>query len=385
MTKGRQKRVLIALGWYDYRVHRGIEKYAQEHEWHLSEDLAREKVIPWGWQGHGILAWVAGDDELADFVVHANKPTVDFSFRRAYLPFTRVLEDHAAAAQLVAHHFLARGVRNFAFYSDRDNWVYEERGQAFLQALKSAGRECTWLRWHTSPSFRKDRMAWQRKRDWLGSELKRAPKPLGLFGADDGLALAALETCEAEEIAVPEDVAIIGAGNSLLAVDAMQTPISSIDGNLELLGYRGAEVLDDLMSGKPAPKRAIRIPPAGLIARKSSDLMAVEHPGVAKSLRFIWEHFKESVSIEDLMKVSAMSRSGLHQAFLDQIGRSPGHELQRARMERAKKLLAETSTKIDAIAEMCGYQSSNSFWVAFRRATGMSPKQYRLTFHRLFA
>jgi len=380
--KKSQRRVLIALGWYDYRLHRGIEKYAQEFGWHLSEDLAREKIIPWGWDGHGILAWLAGDNDLADFVVHADKPTVDFSYRRSELPFPRALEDPAMEAQLVADHFLTRGLRNFVFYSDRDNWVYEERGQAFVKALKQAGRGCTWIRWHHSPAFRNDRKAWQRKRDWLASQLKRAPKPVAVFGADDGVALDVLETCERLGIAVPEQVAIIGAGNSLLAVDAMQTPISSVDGNMELLGYRGAELLNQLMDGKPAPKQPLRIPPAGLIARKSSDLMAVQHPGIAKSLRFIWEHCHESIGIEDLMNVSAMSRSGLHQAFLEQIGRPPGHELHRVRIERAKRLLTETNHKMEVVAEMCGYQRVNSFWVAFRQATGMSPYQYRKTFLR---
>jgi len=41
-----QRRVLLALGWYDYRLHRGIEKFAQEHGWYLSANLTREKVIP---------------------------------------------------------------------------------------------------------------------------------------------------------------------------------------------------------------------------------------------------------------------------------------------------------------------------------------------------
>ena len=41
-----QKRVLIALGWYDYRLHRGIEKFAQEHHWHISANPTREKIIP---------------------------------------------------------------------------------------------------------------------------------------------------------------------------------------------------------------------------------------------------------------------------------------------------------------------------------------------------
>jgi LacI family transcriptional regulator len=62
----------------------------------------------------------------------------------------------------------------------------------------------------------------------------------------------------------------------------MRTPISSVDQNFEPLGYRGAELLDQLMHGKPPPPEPLRIPPAGLIARKSSDLLAVSHPGVAQ-------------------------------------------------------------------------------------------------------
>ena len=60
-----------------------------------------------------------------------------------------------------------------------------------------------------------------------------------------------LESCESAGIAVPEEVAIVGAENNLLAPDAMHTPISSVDMNLTTLGYRGAALLDQLMKGKP--------------------------------------------------------------------------------------------------------------------------------------
>lgn len=373
----RQRRVLLALGWYDYRLHRGIEKYAQEHGWYLYANLAREKVIPWGWEGDGILAWLGAGDDLAEFVVQARKPTVDFSFRRPHLKFPRVLEDHAHAASLVAEHFLARGFRNFMFYSDTENWSYEERGQGFVEALKRAGHTCTWLRWYQSPAYRTDRGQWKRKREWLTSHMKRAPKPLALFAANDDQAIDVLDCCESAGIAVPEEVAIVGAENYLLAPDAMHTPITSVDTNLETLGYRGAELLDDLMNGKPPPPEPIRVPAAGIVTRKSSDLLAINHKGVARSLRFIWEHCHEPISVKDLVSVAAMSRRGLHKAFLEHLGRTPGQELQRVRIDRAKRLLAESSHKLEVLAEMCGYQSANSFCVAFKRATGMSPKQYR--------
>ena len=383
MSKRRkQKRVLLALGWYDYRTHRGIERFALEHGWHLSADVTREQTIPWGWEGDGILAWLSASDDLAKFVVGAKLPTVDFSFRRPQLVFPRVLEGHAQAAALVAEHFLTRGFKHFAFYSDTDNWSFNERGNGFIAALKNAGHACEWWRWHESPASRSRRQQWQRKRSWLTALLKQSAKPLAVFTANDQHALDVLDYCAAARIPVPEAVAIVGAENYLLANDAMHTPISSVDTNLELMGYRGAALLQDLMNGKPPPKSPIRIPPAGVIARKSSDLLALDHPGVAKSLRFIWGHPAGPISIKDLVAVAGMSRRGLHTAFVQEIGRTPGEELQRARIERSKKLLAESEHKIEALAEICGYRSAASFSFAFKNATGRSPKEYRESLRR---
>jgi LacI family transcriptional regulator len=375
--ENRHKRVLVALGWYDYRLHRGIERYAQEHAWSLSANLAREKVIPWGWEGDGILAWLGTWDELAEFVERQNRPTVDFSFRRPHLNFPRVLEDHAQAAQLVAHHFLARGFTRFFFYSDTTNWAYDERGAGFVAALKRKGHSCGWLKWHQAPEFRDDREQWKRKRLWLAAQLKRAPKPLALFAANDQHALDVLEACQLADLAVPDQVAVISAENYLLAPDAMQTPLSSVDTNLEALGYRGAELLDHLMAGKPAPREPIRIPPAGLMVRRSSDLLAVQHKGLARSLRYMLDHFHEPITVKDVVGAAVMSRSGLHKAFVEHLGCTPGKELHNQRMEKAKRLLRETAHKIDTIAKMCGYQSANTFCIAFRQATHSSPKKFR--------
>ena len=370
-------RVLLALGWYDQRLHRGIERYAQEHDWHLCADITRERIIPWGWEGDGILAWLGAGDDLADFVASARKPTVDFSFRRPHLKFPRVLVDHAACARLAAEHFLSRGFKNFAFYSDRENWAYEENGRAFVRAVSEAGHACNWLRWHRSPDFSTDRHQWKLKRKWLAQELKRAPKPLGIFATSDDHALEILETCEDGGIAVPEQISLIGMDNSLLAVEAMPIPVSSVNSNLELVGYRGAELLHQIMNGKSVSLEPVRIAPLELVTRRSSDLLAMEHPGVAKSLRFLWENYQKPIGVSDLARVAAMSVRNFHQAFVANVGHPPGHEIQRVRIERAKKLLAESDDKMETIAEQCGYESANSFWVAFKRSTGMSPKAFQ--------
>ncbi len=376
-------RVLLALGWYEQRLHLGIVKYALEAGWHLCADVTKEKMIPWGWEGDGILAWLGASEDLLKFVVESKLPTVDFSRRHVELPFARVLIDDAASVRLVADHFLVRGFRNFMYYSAQDNWAFENHGEMFVGTLKERGYDCRWIRWHKSQSYTTGHSQWRDKRRWLSLELKKAPKPLALFAATDDHALEVVEVCESAGLSVPEEVSVVGMDNSLLAVDAMSTPISSVDQNFTTLGYRGAELLDHLMHGKQPPAKPVYIPPTGLFVRKSSDLLAINHPGIARSLRYLWENYHKPIGVADLAKVAGMSRSGLHQAFIDHIGRSPGGELHRVRIENAKKLLSQSKMKLDEIAEMSGYQSGNSFWVAFRQATGMTPKQYQKRFQIL--
>jgi len=376
----KHPRVLLALGWYEHRLHQGIAKYALEVGWHLCADVTKEKIIPWGWEGDGILAWLGVDEDLARFVVEAKLPTVDFSCRRLELPFPRVVIDDKASAQLVAEHFLVRGFNHFMYYSAQNNWAFEKHGEAFVELLRRTGHDCAWIRWHQSPAFTTGKMQWKDKRRWLASELKKAPKPLALFAATDDHALEVIEVCESIGLSVPEEVSVVGMDDSLPAVDAMGTPISSVDQNFTTLGYRGAELLGRLMHGKASPPEPILIPPTGLIARKSSELLAVNHPGLARCLRYLWTNYSKPIGVDDLARVAAMSRSGLHQAFINKIGRPPGSELHRVRLENAKKLLTQSHLKLEEIAEKCGYQSANSFWVAFRHATGMSPKQYQKRF-----
>lgn len=369
--------MLLVLGWYDYRLHKGIAEFAEERGWHLSANLARERVIPWGWEGDGVLAWLGAGDDLAAFVGSLRCPTVDFSMRRPNRRFARVLQDHAHTARLVAEHFLARGFKHFAFFSDSDNWSFEERGRAFMAALRAAGRGCEWLVWRAPARQRGGRREWSLRRSWLAARLRRGPKPLAVFAANDQLALDVLETCEASGLRVPEQVAIVGAGDYLLAADAMRTPISSVDTNFEELGYRGAELLDRLMRGERVPRDPIRVSAARVVVRKSSDIFAVREPRVVRALHYIGDHFRDPIGVDDVARVAAMSRRALHQAFLEHLGRTPGDRIRGVRLEHAKKLLAESDYKVAAIAGLSGYQSSNSFCVAFTKTEGLSPAAYR--------
>lgn len=380
VMRKKHPRVLLALGWYEPRLHMGIAKFALEAGWHLCADVTREKVVPWGWEGDGILAWLGANEELTQFVLKAKLPTVDFSRRRTELKFPRVVIDDEASVRLVVDHFVVRGFRHFMYYSAQDNWAFENHGDQFVKLLRERGLGCDWIRWHKSSAFTTGHTQWRDKRRWLVGELKNAPKPLALFAATDDHALEVVEVCETVGLHVPDQVGVVGMDNALMAVDAMATPISSVDQNFTTLGYRGAELLNQLMCGKKAPPAPMLIPPTGLMVRKSSDLMAVNHPGLARCLRYIWENYQKPIRMDDLARVAALSRAGLFKAFTSKIGRPPGDELLRVRMEQAQRLLLKSKKKMDEIAELSGYQNPNSFWIAFKQYTGLSPRRYQKQF-----
>lgn len=378
-----QKNVLIALGWYDHRLLQGIATYATENQWHIaSHSIIHEKVIPWGWQGDGVLAWLAAGDDLADFVLSLKKPTVDFSMRRPHLPFAHVVLDHEKAGRLVAEHVLARGFENFLFYSDIDNWSQEQRGEGFINAIQEAGHECQWLRWYNAEENKRTGSNWALRRDWLLRHLQGATKPIAIFVANGALAVEVQEVCDQAGIPVPDDVAIVGIEDYLLPIGGANRSISGVDTNLEEQGYQGAALLDRMMKGGEMPLEPVRIAPARIIVRKSSDIFAVAHPGVSRALNFIAKSFAEMISVNDVARVAGMSVRGLHQAFGEHINCTPGEKIREIRLGVAKKLLSESDEKIESIAQQCGYPNINTFFIAFQKAEGMTPGVYRKSTRR---
>lgn len=374
----KQKNVLLALGWYDHRLLHGIATYAEQHNWHLAaHSIIHEKVIPWGWQGDGVLAWLASGDDLADFVVSVKRPTVDFSMRRPQLPFARVVQDHALTGRLVAEHYLARGFENFLFYSDLDNWSQEQRGDGFVSTLKQSGRECQWLRWHKMIEYRGGQSDWSERRDWMIAQLKRVPKPIAIFVANGTLAVEVQELCDQAVIDVPGEVAIVGIEDYLLSVRGGRRSISGVDTNLEEQGYQGAALLDRMMRGCKKPEQPVRIAPAQIITRKSSDIFAVGHAGVARALHFISENFAMPLGIDEIASVAGMSVRGLHEAFSDHVDCTPGDMIRTVRFNFAKKLLATSEEKIESIAQQSGYPNINTFFIAFRKTENMTPGAFR--------
>lgn len=93
--------------------------------------------------------------------------------------------------------------------------------------------------------------------------------------------------------------------------------------------------------------------------------------------RLLQEAVHSDWGIADIAARLNTSERSLLRHFRQHYGESPLAHLQRLRVERAKALLETSLLSLDEIVERCGYRDTSSFRRLFKRATSMTPADYR--------
>ena len=83
------------------------------------------------------------------------------------------------------------------------------------------------------------------------------------------------------------------------------------------------------------------------------------------------------IKVADVVERFGVSRSTFESRYRKRFACTPGEEVLKTRMDRARELLKNTDLSVEHVADETGYGSGSNFSKAFRRATGLSPRQYR--------
>ena len=379
---GQRHTIVLALQGATEALKSGVYDQARKVGWRVRDLSYFDMRIPQPCRADGVLFRLRPEDiSLVRRFLRLDVPVVQIEDHVLSKRCCCVISDRRATGIAAAEHFAERGFRNMAYlhaeYYRRsktrvvgDAFVRRARAlgaRAELIAVQHAGKTIPWIRFgELTKIFEK--------------EIARFSLPLGIFTYHDGMAVRICQFCEALGLSVPEQVAVLGVGNDLNQCDFAPTRLSSIDPSQYEQGQVAAELLDRLMSGAPAPKKPIVIPPAGIVTRESTDVLAVPDVDTARALRFMWDHLAEPLSVDRVADAIGVSRRKLERHFRAHLGRSVTEELTRKRMERSCELLDETELPAKDIARQVGFRSEPYFFVVFRKAIGVTPRQYRLKY-----
>jgi LacI family transcriptional regulator len=327
-----------------------------------------------GWPGDGVIADIFTREE-ARAAHELGIPVVNLSGSLADAGLPRVMNDQRALGRLAAEHLLQCGIRRFAYYGVRGVWYARQRGEGFVRRLKEAGHTCVVL---DAPKAFDKRRNWHHWLSELRGWLKTLQPPFGVMAASDIRARMVIDACRQLGLYVPHDVAVIGVDNDSFACEVSRPTLSSVARNAREIGYRAARLLDRLFSGRKPPKHDLIVPPLGVVARESTDIVPVDDPNLSRAVRFIREHVGQPFTVADLLREVPVSRRWLEYRFREHFGHSPHEYICEARIERAKQLLAEArKPSLEQIARSCGFSDTRNLRLVFHRFMGMAPSEYR--------
>lgn len=98
---------------------------------------------------------------------------------------------------------------------------------------------------------------------------------------------------------------------------------------------------------------------------------------LGEALRYIREHYHQSITLEDVASHVHISPFYLSHLFREELGITYVEHLTQVRMEKARQMLRGTLLPISQVAARCGYEDSSYFCKVFKRIMKVTPNQYR--------
>lgn len=96
-----------------------------------------------------------------------------------------------------------------------------------------------------------------------------------------------------------------------------------------------------------------------------------------RALEFMHDNYGRELALEEIAAAAYLSEYHFARLFKQITGATPHVYLANLRIEKARRLLVETTLPIIEIAAMVGYQSQSHFSKIFKSVTGLTPRAYR--------
>jgi LacI family transcriptional regulator len=372
---GAQTRVLVVLNTaaaWSRGILKGFMAAAHEHDWAL---LHYHQNVEMSWLAAEWTPTVAvvGPELPAEAVARLAPATlVSVNCDRSAEGIASVCLDEEAIARRALRHLLDTGLRHFSTFRFDAGPFADARERAFVAAAHAAGAQ-------VSPGWGSAELNEPRSEvpsaivDWL----RQLRKPCGIFTCTDSWGRVVARYVRAAGLRVPEDVALVGADNDVLECELISPPLSSVMIPWQELGRAAAQLVQLALSGKSIQAERRVLSPIAVMARRTSDIFAIQDPLVAKAVRWIRANAEQRLSVDMVAHAVGGGRKRLERRFRAALDRTVHDEIRRAHVDVAKTLLETTSHSLIQVAKDSGFRTAALLSVAFHRDMGMPPGLYR--------
>ncbi len=361
----------------------GIHQHGQANRWRLVVRYAWEPQLARRLKSSPADGFITLDDEpsVLRALAATPKPKIGIRLAKPVKGMPSVAPDDRAVGRLAAEHLIAEGYTRFAFLGLNLDYSLLRR-DGFVSALSDRGYTCIDNRREMGrPRPRFPRYDELNRPEVIEKWVQSLPFPIAIMACSDEFGSQVIDACDRLGIDVPAKCAVIGADNNELRCEFSPTTMTSVDVDLHSAGLRGALLLERAFRGeRPESDLVEMIQPAGVVPRRSTEWLSGHDAELDKALTMIRSQAAAGITIDDVLAEVPISRTALEQRFKKQLGRTPGEELRRVRLNLAVQLLEQTDLSVMEVAMRSGYSSSAYLCQAFRQQKGVSPSRYRAAY-----
>ena len=338
---------------------------------------------------HGIISYTVPPPEMMKVFGKEHPPIVAITMckpRDPSLCYAHI--DPYGVAERVVDLLAKRNCNSYAFCSSHAPFFTEESA-----ALLQAYRHQLFARTGQTPKF--FRPISTLNVNLIGSEVKRftswfarMPKPCGMFVHGDDVARKMLDACRLKGIKVPDEMRVVGTGNSPMYCERTFPTLSSYAIDHHRAATEAARVLQRLIAGELTPQEAsYEIPLTDVTERASS----VDERGSARLAQEARDFIRQQLQrghappVRDIAFHLNVSVRKIENDFSAIYGHTLRDEIAALRLDLIRKALRSSNEPIKTLVARSGFGDMSQATRAFKAKFGMTMTECRGSLQRTTA